>query len=487
MHRAVLGGLTILVMCIGLLRPIVAQDLRLLPPTTVETRLAELEAELRALRQATGGSSPSATQTGYALPVEDATNVSHVFDPALDVPAGDTVFSSVAPGPSASTPVVTYPTVKVGGFFQADWGWFGQDATNMATVGDIQDGADFRRTRLNAHGDAWDNIAYMIEMDFAFPGRPTFMDVYFDVKRVAGVGNVRFGQWRQPFGMDAMTSVKELTFLERALPFAFVPFRQIGVGIYDHAVDERSTWALSLFRFPTDTFGGNVGDNGGYSLAGRYTVLPWYFDGGCRLVHFGFNYAFIEPANDVVQYRNQPEFFVSETGSSNILPAGVPPSVPFFVDTGALSVHHSNLFGVEAAAANGPLHAQSEIMFAVIDQVGGSTAVLPGAYAQVGYVLTGEARAYNRTSGVFGRVKPCRSVGNECGPGAWEVAARWSHLDLNDENIQGGRINDLTFGLNWYLNPFTKLQWNYIHAFLDDPTTGKSDADIVAMRGQVDF
>ncbi len=37
------------------------------------------------------------------------------------------------------------PTVKVIGKIHADMGWFSQDANNVATVGDIQDGVDFRR------------------------------------------------------------------------------------------------------------------------------------------------------------------------------------------------------------------------------------------------------------------------------------------------------------------------------------------------------
>jgi hypothetical protein len=77
---------------------------------------------------------------------------------------------------SGSCPKPEYPSVRMTGFFQADAGWFAQDAANIAAVGDIQDGADFRRARLAAVGNVIDNVAYMIEFDFAFPGRPTFMD-----------------------------------------------------------------------------------------------------------------------------------------------------------------------------------------------------------------------------------------------------------------------------------------------------------------------
>jgi phosphate-selective porin OprO/OprP len=138
------------------------------------------------------------------------------------------------------------------------------------------------------------------------------------------------------------------------------------------------------------------------------------------------------------------------------------------------------------------LYAQSEVFYAVVDQIAGPRLAFSGAYAQAGYFLTGETRPYNRAAGTFGRVVPIAAFG-PCGQGAWEVAARWSYIDLNDENIQGGKLNDATVGLNWYLNRYTKFQFNYIHAFLDSssaengPIVDDSNADIIAFRAQLDF
>jgi phosphate-selective porin OprO/OprP len=73
------------------------------------------------------------------------------------------------------------------------------------------------------------------------------------------------------------------------------------------------------------------------------------------------------------------------------------------------------------------------------------------------------------------------------GSGAWELTARWSFVDLNDKNIRGGNINDITLGVNWFMNPYTKLVFNYIHAFLNHPTRGHSDTDIYGVMAQVDF
>lgn len=384
----------------------------------------------------------------------------------------------------------TFPKVRLTGFFHADAVWFDQDpksrvtlGNGVASAGDIQDGADFRRARLAAVGQAWDNVSYMLEMDFAFPGRPSFMDVWLDIDDVLGSNNLRIGQFRQPFGMDGQTGVKDLTFFERAIPFAFPPFRQIGAMLHGQDRDEVMTWAVSGFRYPTDTFGANIGDNGGYGLATRVTGLLVNSSQG--LVHLGGGYSFIDPSNDLFQFRSQPEVAVSETGGG--VPAGVLTNVPAFVDTGAFAANNSNLFNAEFAAACGAFHTQSEVYYTVVDRQDQSTLTFMGAYAQAGYVLTGESRDYNTKNGVFGRVKPSHNFGKGGGLGAWEIAGRWSYLDLNDNDIQGGRLNNLTAGLNWYLNPYTKFQMNYIYAMLDNPIYGDSDTGIYAMRAQVVF
>lgn len=382
-------------------------------------------------------------------------------------------------------PASEFPTVKVTGFFQADAGWIHQDAANIAAVGDIQDGADFRRARLAATGDVAENVGYMVEFDFGFPGRPSFMDVWLEVRDASLFNNVKIGQFRHPIGLGGLTSVKELTFIERGLPFAFLPFRQIGATT--SGVDEEAgrTWALSGFRFPTDAFGGQIGDNGGYGLATRLTqVIAEDLSGG--VVHIGGAYSLIDPANDAVHYRSQPEFFVAETGGAAFVPAGVPSAVPPFVDTGVIATNLSHLFAAELAATSGSFHAQSEFIHAVVNRIGRPTVGFSGVSAQAGYILTGEHRPYNAKAGVLGRVVPQRDFGR-CGGGAWEIAGRWSMLDLNDADIRGGRLNTTTFGLNWYLNKFTKFQFNYIHAFLDSPVNGNSDTDIFAVRAQVDF
>lgn len=374
-----------------------------------------------------------------------------------------------------------FPKIRMTGFFQADAGFFAQDAASLAQFGDIDDDRGFRRARLAATGDVSEFVSYMLEMDFAAPGRPSFMDVWLDIHNVPVLGNVRVGQYRVPFGMDALTSVRELTFLERASPFAFNPFRQISTGFHDSNDAETVTWAAAVFGFPTDPFGGNTGDNG-YGMASRITALPINEDDGAILLHVGFDYALTRPSTGQLRYRIQPEF-----GGPFIGPTGVATSVPFFVDTNVMDASASNLLNAELAAVINQFYVQSELTYALVNLDNGNSATFPGFYAHAGYFLTGEQRTYNKIGGVLGRVKPLHAWGDPCGWGALELAARYSYLNLNDGAINGGRLNNVTLGLNWYLNQYTKLQLNYIRAMVDDAATGSSDTNIVGLRAQLDF
>ena len=148
-------------------------------------------------------------------------------------------------------------------------------------------------------------------------------------------------------------------------------------------------------------------------------------------------------------------------------------------------------FGFESLLVHGPFSIQSESTLAAVNQMLGPQLHYWGAYSQASYFLTGESRPYDKKTGALDRLVPLRPFIHEhgClqGPGAWELAARWSTIDLNNANRNGGQLTDLTAGLNWYLNGYTKLQFNYIHAMLDHPTLGNSQANIAGLRCQVDF
>lgn len=426
-----------------------------------------------------------------------------------------------APAPSAAP---AFPKVQVSGFAQLDTGYFTQPGDNRAAVGDVQDGSGFRRTRLLALGSVAEFTNYTIEMDFAGAGRPSFMDVWGEQTHLPYVGALRIGQYRQPFSMDALTSIRRIDFLERALPFqAFVPFRRIGAMLYDGSEDQMTTWAYGMYRsagFINSTLGDSrfatdLGDNGGYSFSGRLTHLLHYDEPaeGRYLLHAGmaYNYSRLTHGTltngDVYRARAIPEFFVGDPTGGGVTSLGT----PFFVDTGNLAIRQYSLFGGELAGQNGPFHFQAEYIATLLDQENGNPNVFyNGAYAQCGYFLTGENRTYDRKWGVFDKVVPFSdffALGRRdrvCGWGAWELSGRWSYVNLINNNAvpipaalgppnaapvpaNPGRLNNLTAGLSWYWNVNTMMQFNYIHGFLDNQNVGNSQYDLYATRFQVAF
>jgi phosphate-selective porin OprO/OprP len=261
-----------------------------------------------------------------------------------------------------------------------------------------------------------------------------------------------------------MTSSNYVTFIERSLPTILSPDRQTGFMLFNTALDDRIYGAVGVFRQTGDT-GKNV-DDGGYDITGRVAALPIYENKGASVLQVGAAYSFRNP-DDSLQIRQRPEAHLAN----------------YIVDTGTLACDRENLIGLESAWVNGPLSMQAEYTRAGADLLNGSDASFDGYYVEGSYFLTGEHKNYNTKEAVFGRVKPNKNYSFGGSPGAWELKARYSELDLNNGDISGGKVNDITAGANWYLNPNTRLMWDYVHADKED----SGQADMLMMRLQFDF
>ena len=172
------------------------------------------------------------------------------------------------------------------------------------------------------------------------------------------------------------------------------------------------------------------------------------------------------------------------------------------VDTGTILNAETVLrYGGEIASVFGPFYFAGEYIVTSIaksdedapegdrgDEWLDDDASLSGFYAEAGYFLTGEHRVYK--GGLWDRTKPGSSFLEDGGLGAWEVVARYSSLDLNDDDaaIYGGKMDDVTIGLNWYLHSNARLMFNYVMSSVkdhDDEEQGKVNA--FTMRTQIDF
>jgi phosphate-selective porin OprO/OprP len=490
-------------------------------PTNTDPEFQELKRRLEFAEQRI---QQLTDETSFISRLPDAAAADHPHihaDGNPQIPSAEQRLATIEKSLSGVKDHATYPSVRLSGFFHADAGFFDQDANNRATLGDIQDGVGFRRARLQAVGSVAEFTNYSIEMDFATAGRPSFMDVWGEQTNLPFFGNVRIGHFRQPVSMDSLTPIRQLEFLERSLPFqAFDPFRRVGVMAYDKSESQLTSWAYCVYRtggfnnapLGDSRFATDIGDYGGFSFASRMTHLLYYDEPaeGRYLLHVGgsYNYSRITsetPNGGIYRARAIPEFFVGDPAGGGVTSAGT----PFFVDTGNISANGYNLYGAQIAGQYGPAHFQAEYLATVVDQTTGSNVNYDGAYVQAGYFLTGEHRTYNRTVGVFDRVVPFSDFfalgrgSHVCGWGAWEATARWSYVNLNSPNaivatppgppttapVPGnpGRMNDITLGVNWIWNAYTKVQFNYIHCFLDNEIRGNSECSIYCTRFEVAF
>ena len=379
-----------------------------------------------------------------------------------------------------------FPEVKISGFLQLDSAFFYQDATNRLVLGDINDGLGFRRARLAAKGKVNELTSYIIELDIA-QSQARVVDVWMQMNRT-NVGNVRIGRFRQPFGMAELTSIRDIPFLERPVTFSQAPFRQTGIMLFDTSCDESRTWAVSGYRAISDNFGNVYSDNGGYGLAARITQIMARW-GENDVFHLGADYTFNNPGGGVLQVVSTNEVFVGQ--NPNLGPAGLSVlpivGVPPFVNTGLIAADTFQAFNIESAVSFGRCIVESEARWMSVDQTGGGSFFFPSAYLQCRYMLTGESIPYLKKEGVFGRVTPLCDFDGRCDCGAWELVGRISHIDLNDGGIAGRRMTNFTSGCNWYLNKYTKFQFNWIHSQLEDPVFATSHVDTIAIRAQLDF
>ena len=180
-----------------------------------------------------------------------------------------------------------------------------------------------------------------MQMDFGFPGRPTFTDVWVEWTDLPVLGNVRVGQWKQPFSLEVVSSFRYTTFMERSSMFqAFTPFRHLGVGFYNHTEDLMTTWAASLIRTGQDQFGGSLSTVGGNGFVGRVTHLAWYDEAseGRSYLHLGGGYFLNSPPLHAHAIPLDPRDLRRRTAGPSIGTAGfaipgVFDGTPFFVDT----------------------------------------------------------------------------------------------------------------------------------------------------------
>jgi phosphate-selective porin OprO/OprP len=360
--------------------------------------------------------------------------------------------------------------MKLGGRVHFDMaGATAQRDLDRAISGIEGTGVDFRRARFFMSGSFGEHGIFKAQYDFAGQDND-FKDVYAGLRKLPVVGTLRVGHFKEPAGLEQQMSSKYITFLERGLPDIFTPGRNAGIGINNTAHDDRMTWAVSFQRNVNDS-GEDFSSSGNYNLTGRVTGLPIFEEEGKRLLHIGGWYSHQFRDMEVLRYRSRPEANtisrLVDTGSTGIVTKGV------------------DLVGLELAFVDGPLSIQGEYMHSFVATNGGAPSVdFGGHYMEASYFLTGEQRQYKQSAGAFDRTKPKSPFSlSEGSWGAWQVATRWSRVDLSDGPVRGGILTNYSLGVNWYLYSNLRFMTNYVLGHRN----GLGDVHIFQSRVSLDF
>ncbi len=383
------------------------------------------------------------------------------------------------------------PTYNVTGQLQIDNYVYNQSRSSKENYGNLENATGFPRSRLGVFGEMYETMEYRIEWDFASNGRPRFLDNWVSMKTlpIPVFNNIIVGHFFEPFSLERYTPNRFMTFTERSLIDTFAPARNTGIMAYGHSENENVTWGLGLFRSNSNNYGDSVNDSSDIAVTSHLTWLPYYCEetDGRYLWHLGFSHSYRAIGDKQVRFRSRPEASMQALNDFN---------QPFLIDTGDIPADAMNLFGLESAIVWGSLSLQSEAILTHVNRLDGTDLNFWGYYAYASYFLTGENRSYSKTSilgrfreGIFQRIDPHTNalrgdtgVGNPRGIGAWEVAARYSYLHLDSQDIEGNRMNAVTLGLNWYINSNTRIQWNYIRNMVQDRSLGSSLSDIFTTR-----
>lgn len=396
-------------------------------------------------------------------------------------------------------------TMTVFGRIHTDWWSFPEVGAPINALEPFGEGPQarfiFRRMRIGVKGKVKDNMLYKIEMEFAGGLNSQYRDAYLGFENLPVFQTLLIGNQKRPYGWDHLNSSRYNIFIER--PFVVEALnqdaRRLGICSYGISQDLRYNWRYGVFnqQLVQDT-DGYKGNNLQGELAGRLATTWWYDEcsGGRGYGHFAVSGSWGSPngnpllgsAPNQARYRTRPE-----ARSTNR-----------WLNTGRIAdANNFYLGGLEYVFNAGPFNLAAEYMGTSVARTGLDAVNFHGGYAEAAYFLTGEHMPWDRKTGCLARIKPFENFFAVCdcdgflqrGIGAWQVAARYSYADFTDSDspvpIEGGVGRSLTLGLNWYWNPYARMQFNYIFGNISDRSIGEvvndSDYQILGLRFMIDF
>jgi phosphate-selective porin OprO and OprP len=412
-----------------------------------------------------------------------------------------------------------------------DGGGYHYRANSAATVPQrLDDGVNVRRARIGVLGKFFGDWNYALIYDFggssdgfastasvggtpvgflpggALSGVENAYLSYTGIKPFGGTLAIEGGIMDLPYTIDEATSSNDIPFMERASPGVIA--RGIAADDFRSAFGARwfndRFWAGAYVTGPTT---GAIHSASSINPPGTTEQLGAVARAAGQLVS-GKDYSLHLGADAEVLIR-PPHNLVTGTQTltlSDRPELRIDPTT--LISTGAIAnVSGAQVYSVEAAGTYGPLFFQGEYFWFNIDRkaatglppFGAPSLKFEGGYAEASFVLTGETRKYNPSAAAYYGVVPEHPFSPTGGGwGAWEIAGRFSTIDLNNQlgaatGIAGGRQTVYTAALNWYVNRNVRFMFNYLHGNvakqISPANIGDAGAkfDAFAMRTQVAF
>lgn len=432
------------------------------PDASTDARLLALEQQIDALRQMVIRMTAAvpATQAHGDVRIDDVEQQIKVLARKLEIEREQAAEAAkTAPVVRAGREEFTLRSadsafqLRLRGYLHSDSRIYLQDRTNAA------DAFVLRRVRPILEGTVFRQFDFRVMPDFG-GGTTVLQDAYLDA-RFHPLLRVRAGKFKSPVGLERLASATELLFIERALPTALVPNRDVGIAIHGDWRTGTLTYMGGVFNGVADGASLDGDDQDGKDVAGRVFAHPFSTHRRVWLQGLG----------------------VGVSGSYGIQRGTLTaPNLPTFRTAGQQAFFRFRFDGTEAGTAladgaharvsgqgyyylgSGGVVVEHVLSSQRIRRSTTGTRVSNTAWQVAGsYVLTGEkltargvspAHPFDRATGYWGAV---------------EIATRYSALDADDgafpffaNPASAARKADAwAVGTNWYLNPSVKFSLDY--------------------------